>query len=357
MVIEQEQSIEQIKKLEQFLPEGSKEEMAQILAYWEKIKAEWERKKKEFWENHKVSDFVKLLKYKRKHQKEIEWKYEYLNIMKWLEREKYIEEYLYDDMLYSGELDEIETKRKKRYSYEDWKEWKVVMEEWARLCFFCGAGKAWIWLEWVKLIAENMELKEWVTLDLSSNWIWDKWVEVISKMKLEEWVTLDLNSNNIWEKWAEAIAKNMKLKEWVTLNLKNNHIWYEWVEAISKMELKEWVTLCLDANGIWDKWAEAIANMNLEKWVTLDLQNNWIWDKWVEAISKMELKEWVILDLSSNTIWKQWIRAIIENMELKDWVILKLRDNWLSEDLDVVWKLLKWEKSYHDKWINCEVIV
>ena len=45
MAAEKKEWIEQIGKLRQFLPEKSREELDEILAYWEKIKAEWERKK------------------------------------------------------------------------------------------------------------------------------------------------------------------------------------------------------------------------------------------------------------------------------------------------------------------------
>ena len=60
MMINTEKSIEEIQKLEQFLPGKTQEELEQILEYWEEIKAEWEKKKKEFWESHSRDDFKKL---------------------------------------------------------------------------------------------------------------------------------------------------------------------------------------------------------------------------------------------------------------------------------------------------------
>ena len=52
----------------------------------------------------------------------------------------------------------------------------------------------------------------------------------------------------------------MELKEWVTLNLSWNNIWYEWVEALSKLELEEWVRLDLSENKIWAEWKSILEN-------------------------------------------------------------------------------------------------
>ena len=68
--------------------------------------------------------------------------------------------------------------------------------------------------------------------------------------------------------------------------------------------------------------------MKLKEWIYLDLWDNQIWDAWAEAISKMELKEWVTLVLESNEIWEKMKKKLKER-----------------------------EKSYHDRWINCEVEV
>ena len=153
-------------------------------------------------------------------KKEIESQYKYLDIIKWIEREKFIEEYLYDDILYSGKLDEKEIEEK-RYSYTDWKEWDIVVEEW--VCLDLNHNQ--IWDEWAKAIAEKLKLKRWVELDLGWNQIWAEWVEALSKMELKGWISLNLSLNQIWAEWAKVIAKNMKLKEWVCLNLSHNEIW------------------------------------------------------------------------------------------------------------------------------------
>ena len=90
---------------------------------------------------------------------------------------------------------------------------------------------------------------------------------------------MNLELNNIWAEWAKAIAENMELKDRVTLGLRSNEIRDEWAEAISHMELKEWVTLGLWRNQIWAKWAEAISKIKLKDWVTLYLWDNEIWAK------------------------------------------------------------------------------
>ena len=48
----EKQSIEHIQKLRQYLPESTNEELEQIFAYWEKMKAEWEKREKEFWRKY-----------------------------------------------------------------------------------------------------------------------------------------------------------------------------------------------------------------------------------------------------------------------------------------------------------------
>ena len=324
MAVEVEESVVHIENLRPFLPEKTQEELGEILAYWKKIKEEWEKKKKEFWWSGK-RNFSELLRYKWVYQKELEKWYKYLDKMSDIEKEKFIEEYLYDDILYSGNLNGRNVKVEK-YSYDEWRKWYVVMDEWAFL-YFCGER---LWLEWAKAIAKNMELEEWVYLDLGNNEIWDKWAKAIAEMKLREWVQLRLGENQIWDEWANAIAQ-MKLKTWVVLSLYKNQIWAKWAEAIAKnLELKTWVVLHLSSNKIWDEWAEAIAeNMKLKEWVKLDLGQNKIWDKWAEAIMKnMELKEWVTLDLQYNSI--------------SDWMKQKLKE---------------WEQISVNNWINCKVLV
>ena len=353
MTVEEGNLIKQIKELAQFLPDKSKEELKVILAYWEEMKAEWERKKQEFWKNHDMDDFKKLLKYKRSNLDSLVNNYKYLGWMTKTEREKFVDEYLQDDILYSGEIGNDGVKESKSYHYLDWKDWLVEWDKYQvhlsfQLVRISGD------LKWLQDVAQ-MKLKNGMVLDLSYNSFWDEWAEIVAKnMKLEEWVTLYLSDNNIWEKWAKFIAENMELKEWVVLYLNSNQIWSGWAEAVSKMNFKNGVDLNLASNWIWDKWAGFIAkNMELKDWMTLNLINNHIWDEGVIALSKMELKEWVQLVLDANEIWDEWVKAIMRNMELKNWTKLCLRHTKMSSSM---WdELREWEKSYQRRWINCKV--
>ena len=322
----EEERVNQNEWVRWLLNKDHNAELWKILAFWEKYKKEWEEMRMKFWRRWDSDKYVNLIM-QYKDSKEV-----YMDNLSGEEKDvidrfdgvwkdKFIEEYMHDKVLYRGDKDkEME---KKKYRYDDWKAWKVIMEEWVYLSF-------------------------------GDNKIWDEWAVAISKMKLKKWVLLDLCWNKIWEEWAEALSK-MELKEWVTLNLYGNEIWDAWAEAISKMELKEWVELSLYENDIWDEWAEAISKMELKEWVMLSLWGNNIWAVWAKEISKMKLKEWVWLDLAGNDIWDEWVEAIMKNMELKDWVVLFLMRNNISKEMKD--QLSEWIQWYKDNWINCKVVL
>ena len=307
------------------LNEDHKAELWKILEYWEKIKNEWEIKRKEFWSKHDREDFLKLLKYKATHEKYLERKYEYLNKMDGMMREKYTREYLRNDMLYNGKI-EKEVKMSHSVVYEDRiKRW-FNLKKWEYLNAIGGS----IWVKEAKVLAENLELLEGTELNLFQT--------------------------NIWVSWIKLIAENLKLKEWVRLNLYSNNILDKWAEALSHMELASCVKINLYNNHIWDKWAVSIAkNMKLKEWVDLELYGNEIWDVWAEALSHMELKEWVTLNLWNNKIWDEWAKAIMKNMELKDWVVLHFNDNPISSDVKD--QLRAWVQWYKDRWIYCDLVL
>ena len=376
-MIETEKQTEYIKSLQQYLSKKGKKELDEVLAYWKEKKTEWERLKKEFWNKYWREEFKKLLEYKWKYEKKIfeevwenkhfldkivemfrnklkPWRedYKYFGKMTELEKRRYIEEYLYDYILYSGKIDDKEIESVKTYNYDDWRKWNVVMEKWVKFDF----NSEKLWDEWVKAIAQKIELVEWVQLYLRNNGIKVEWARAISQMELKEWVSLDLSSNEIWNEWAKAIAQNMKLKEWVSLDLSWNQIWFKWADAIiQNLKLKKWVELDLSCNRFWYFWVESISEIKLEEWVKLDLSRDWLLEQWAEAISHMELKEWVTLRLYGNLIWDRWVEYILNNMKLKEGVILNLEMNGIS--LDMRQKLKAWEKSYRDRWINCSVII
>ena len=301
--------IEQIKDLWQYLSESSKTELQQILMFWEKYKKEWERLKDEFWKNHKREDLdVLLWNYKANRSKFMEQldsnEKQMIRSLGWSLFERFMEEYLRTFIFYSGWVD-IKGKKADciKYEYEDFQAWNLFMDEW-----------------------------KYILLDFGSKNLGVEWIKpLIKKIKLTEWSYLKLDYNSLFCDWAEFLAKNIQLKEWMSLILYDNEIWYEWAESIAKnMELKEWVFLDIGMNTIWPIWAKKIAE-------------------------NMKLKSQMKINLSSNKIWDEWAEAIMEKMELKRWVKLDLQNNLISDDIKD--KLKKWEKSYEEKWINCEVLV
>ena len=294
------ENMEEIQKLKPYLSNKTQEELDEILAYWEEIRKKWEIEKNKFWENHDRYGFMKLLKYKWLHIKELLWKYKYLDQLNSLEKERFVDEYLYDDMLYSWELFDGEEEDYGWFCYDDWEAGKAVIQEGITVDFSDGSNGN-MSIEWLKKALDTLEFKEWLGLNLSG--LWWEWLDVLVKMRLARWVTLNLNSNQLWDEWIKVMAENMELEEWMYLYLRFNEIWAMWAESISKMELKEWVTLDLQDNEIWDEWA----------------------------------------------------KVIMENMKLKNWVVLRLYNNHLSKDMKD--KLKKWKEERIKKWINCNVYV
>ena len=339
--------IEEIQGLKLYISKEWNKKLEQILIYWEEMESEWERKKKEFWSKCDRYDYKRLLGYMFKNWEDPELKYEYLDKMNSLEKGKFVEEYLLDDILYSGIV------TGKLEDYKDFVWWTVSINNWWLYCKGKYLGSDW--MEAIKM--KKLELTECMELDFNDNEIWDEWVELIANnLELKRGVKLDLSNNNIWVKWVNAISK-MEMKWGVELNLDNDKIWDEWVIAIAKnMKLEEWDFLHLQQNEIWDEWAKAISGMQLKYWVNIDLGRNNIWDEWVKAIASMELKEWVKFDLVGNKIWDKWAEAIMKNMKLKNGMelVLVANDGISKEMRD---KLKAWEKSYIDSWITCSVLV
>jgi hypothetical protein len=61
MANEKEKQIEQIQKLEQFLPNEKQEDLAQILAFGEKYNSDLSEVENNFWSTYKLQDYKKLL--------------------------------------------------------------------------------------------------------------------------------------------------------------------------------------------------------------------------------------------------------------------------------------------------------
>ena len=356
MAVEVEESVVHIENLRPFLPEKTQEELGEILAYWKKIKEEWEKKKKEFWWSGK-RNFSELLRYKWVYQKELEKWYKYLDKMSDIEKEKFIEEYLYDDMLYDTDLKNFflvsDTSKGKEYYYNHFKSWKILIEQDAGLYFSNNT----ISIDEIKKISK-MKLKGWVKLFLNNCGLSAEWIEeLVKNLKIKDLVTLSLEANQIWDEWAKVIAENLELKKWVELVLTSNGIWPGWAKAIAQnLKLKDWVVLSLHANPIWDKWVWYLSKMEMKEWVSLLLWGIRVWDEWIIELAKnLQLKEWVVLDLHVNNIWDKWAQALIDDLVLKGWVKLDLSYNSISKKMRD--KLKKWAQDYNDKWLICEVLV
>ena len=69
----------------------------------------------------------------------------------------------------------------------------------------------------------------------------------------------------------------------------------------------------------------------------------------------IHLWKWAKLNLSENCIWDKWAEILMNNMELEEGAELNLSNNHISDEMKQ--KLREWKKSYHDRWINCKVIV
>ena len=307
---EVEKWIEQLRK---YLPGKSREELEDLFVYWERIKAEWEKLKQEFRENHSRENFLKSLEW---YNERMEEHREYLDKMSGLERERFIKEYLYDKIIYSWKVDDSNKYEVKKLYYNE----KIWLDQWIKE-------------------AKN-QFQPWMTINLGGNKIWAEWAEKLAKEwkeSLQPWMTIDLYDNNIWAEWAEKLAREWKssLQPWMAIELFWNAIWPNWVEKLAK------------------EWKES-----LQPWITIDLQNNEIWAEWIEKLAKEWkscLQPWMIIDLSRNKIWDDWAQAIMDNIELKNWIVLKLHVNDISDYMKE--KLKTREKENQDKWIKCKILV
>ena len=195
-----------ITPLHEILSEEGKKKLADILTFWDALKEKWAEARKKFWTKYDRDQFLLQLRYEKKKEELIEENHQNLEeiwfFTRWKKKqEKFIAEYLRDISRY-GEI----------MKWGKQKEERVTLEE-----------------------VQESGLRDWVTLWLERNYIWDEWAKALAEMELKEWVTLDLRRNNIWDDWARVISK-MELKEWVTLDLMWNKIWSEW-ESI----LENWV--------------------------------------------------------------------------------------------------------------------
>jgi hypothetical protein len=140
-----------------------KEELVKILTYWEKIKEQWEKKKKEFRSNRENSlEFDGLLDQYEKNKREFiewltwEWK-KVLENLKWVTKEKFIDEYFHDTILYTKTQNYIEPKIIE-CSYEDLIKWNIEVKK--HVILVLSPSNIWVWWaeEIQKKIANGIEL-------------------------------------------------------------------------------------------------------------------------------------------------------------------------------------------------------
>ena len=280
--------IEEIQLLKQFLPEKKQEELAQILTFGERIKAEWEKKKKEFWNEHLYDkEYFKdlLVQYGKSKEKFIEsltpGEKKILDNLDESNKDKFYNEYLYERILYSWDIND-----KSDYGYG----WSIEYknENWD---FDLEKFKDWVY-------SSKDSLKPWMRIHLDGNNIWYEWVKILAgawKDSLKPWITISLWWNKLWYKWAKILAKTWKdkLKPWMKINLVWNNLWYEWVKILAeawKDKIQPWITIDLWWNEIWKEWVIVIMqNLKLKEWVSL----NFIWNNEISDEMKTQLNEWV----------------------------------------------------------------
>ena len=345
----EEEKLNQKLDMTSLLTEKHRQQLSQILDYWEKMKAEWERKKVEFrWENPR--QFNERLRYRWENKKELEKKYKFFG-MKAQARRKFINKYLLEDMLYSEvESWKFHRMKGKEYKYSDWEHWKIKVKQNDILLL----GDHYISVDDIREIW-SIPFKEWTELFLHKCYLWPELLEELLKnLQMKEGCKLVLWGNDLWNEWAKLIAEKLKLHEWMELNLSDNRIGWEWMKEISTMELKDWVTLDLYQNPIGDEWAWYLWNIKLKYGVTLNLCQCCIWYEWVtEMLKNLKLKEWVKLYLHHNHIWDKWAQAIMDNLELKNWVSINLQMNGISPDMKS--RLERWKLENRGKWIKFDL--
>ena len=191
---------------------------------------------------------------------------------------------------------------------------------------------------------------------------------------VKEWEYLNFSDNRLVDKHAEEILKklNHKIKKGVTLDFSDNEILGDCLPEFALIIPEEWATINFSNNPIEGlNAAYFIFNWVFSKGVTINLSGAWIKGLWLEMFYEdykgvierekfywdmpIQINKWAKLNLSNNNIWDKWAEILKDNMELYDLSILDLSNNWISDDMKK--ELKEWEKSYHDKWINCKVIV
>ena len=321
----QKKPIEQIQLLEQFLPNEKQKDLAQILAFGEKYKADSSDAWYKFWSTYGCEEYRQLLsQYEWSKQKFLAWltqpERKILDSMPVTVKDKFIRQYLFDWVVYSGDA------------------------------------------------TSKISLRPGMKIDLGGNNIWPERAMAIAKKwknRLQPWMIINLEMNNIWDDGVKAIAEEWrdKLQPGMYVSLARNKIWVNWAKVIAenwKNSLQPGMQIYLSRNDIWSEGAIAIAKKwkdSLQPWMTIDLNLNNIWPEGAKAITEIweyKLQPGIAINLRYNKIWDEWAK-MLKSIILKDWVKIDLRDNGISYNKKK--ELKDWEKSYTDRWIHCKVLV
>ena len=164
-----------ITPLHETLSEEGKKKLVDILAFWDSLKEKWAEARKKFWSKYDRDQFLLQLRSTEKKREElIKENHQKLEeiwfFTRWKKKqEKFNAEYLKALSHY----EEIVESPKQKYERITWEE------------------------------VQESGFREWVTLGLNGDKIWDDWAKALSEMELKEWVTLDLFWNRIWAECAK----------------------------------------------------------------------------------------------------------------------------------------------------------
>ena len=377
-------------RLINFLFEGERKELVEILAFWEKYKQEGELLEKNFRKergdlddisNISVQNYRNLLvqysENEKKFMAELDKKEkELLNKLNPTLKEKFISEYLYKRILYSWSYE----KKPEDVSLNENKTEKFLFTRNPRLRAKLVKRK---FKKWMSIYLDNIyddktllkitnelkgALKPHMSIHLPQNRLWYEPIKQIAeswKSFLTEWLLIDLTSNRIWNDWLAALAKERKksLQQGMMLRFSANNIWDEWLKHLAtewRNSLKPWMVMYFDRNRISDEWLKAIAHNRknwLKSWLYFDFAYNNIWDTWAKALANEwgdKLETWMKILLVGNKIWDDWADELMK-LKLKDWVSIDFSCNLISDDK--IEELKKRVQSYKDRWINCQLFV
>lgn len=387
MANEKEKQIEQIQKLRPLLPEKKQGDLAQILAFGEKSRQEWEDLKNKFWEykdkpSHiwwllnlftpKREEFLSLLTHYETIEKQfLEWlpykERQLIENMNKIEREKFFKEYLFDRILYGWKIwktrdIKVNSQSIKKMWLEDFIEkWKGKIQPWMTFDFadlyelviesttakntseICKTTTEWVceMLKWRK-----DSLKPWVNIYLRWNHLWDNWIKaIVGELEgaLQPGMYIWMGINSITDDWFEFLVKQWKnsLKPWLQLDFYLNNISKKWVEVLAK-EWKEslqlWMSISLQDNHIWNEWIEILAKEwknSLKPWMKINLYNTRMDEDWMDILINewaWSLQPWLKVYLGNNSCGNYWLTEISKKWELKNYMVLDLCRTQISND-------------------------